>query len=227
MLPVARNSLWSVRGAPLLFAALLIGRAPNAVGQTVDPNLPVTDGQVRAMVRSGNTLFIGGDFSRVGPATGCLVPIDAASAVPLSLPMVAGEVHEVAPDGAGGWYVGGLFSSVAGVPRANLAHVGHAILRPGNDRDRPRQARDRQRRDTRDEHREHVDPAAPRRSQGELSILFGIARFFRICFCATRDGGRICEHSPAVRTRQCEIRHRFGAIGARDARQRTPRSFRQ
>src|SRR5262245_30594305 len=29
----------------------------------------------------------------------------------------------MAPDGAGGWFIGGVFSRVGGLPRANLAHV--------------------------------------------------------------------------------------------------------
>ena len=33
------------------------------------------------------------------------------------------EVRAVIGDGAGGWYVGGLFSSFGGVPRSNVAHV--------------------------------------------------------------------------------------------------------
>ena len=34
-----------------------------------------------------------------------------------------GPVYAAAPDGSGGWYIGGSFDSVDGVPRTNLAHI--------------------------------------------------------------------------------------------------------
>jgi hypothetical protein len=36
---------------------------------------------------------------------------------------VDGSVLAVAPDGAGGWYIGGRFTSVGGVPRSRLARI--------------------------------------------------------------------------------------------------------
>ena len=38
-------------------------------------------------------------------------------------PIVVGSVAATAPDGAGGWYIGGTFTQVGGVPRSNLAHI--------------------------------------------------------------------------------------------------------
>ena len=32
-------------------------------------------------------------------------------------------MYAVASDGAGGWYIGGYFTAVGGLPRSNLAHV--------------------------------------------------------------------------------------------------------
>ncbi len=86
-------------------------------------DLDATDGTVNAMVRSGNTIYVGGSFQHVGPATGGAVPIDATTGLPASLPRVTGSVGAVASDGAGGWYLGGTFSHVGGQPRTNLAHV--------------------------------------------------------------------------------------------------------
>src|SRR5262245_22969162 len=63
----------------------------------------VTNGSVHAMVISGNTLYIGGSFTRVGPATGGAVPLDVLTSQPMALPKVAGTVSAVAPDGSGGW----------------------------------------------------------------------------------------------------------------------------
>src|SRR5437016_1884977 len=76
------------------------------------------------MVAVGNTLYFGGAFSQVGPATGSGVPIDSTSGAPTSgFPKVVGSVSTVAADGSGGWFIGGNFTSVGGVPRSNIAHV--------------------------------------------------------------------------------------------------------
>uniref|UniRef100_A0A832HZT5 FlgD/Vpr Ig-like domain-containing protein n=1 Tax=Eiseniibacteriota bacterium TaxID=2212470 RepID=A0A832HZT5_UNCEI len=107
----------------LALAAAAAGGSP-AVAQTVRDDLFMANGTVQALALSGDTLYVGGSFTAVGPATGSGVPLDAATglAVP-GFPRIVGQVSAVAPDGAGGWYVGGAFTSVGGVPRANLAHV--------------------------------------------------------------------------------------------------------
>ncbi|MGE5176425.1 MAG: hypothetical protein ACM3JJ_08625, partial [Hyphomicrobiales bacterium] len=96
-----------------------------ACAQTIDDGFWVTNGPVNTVVRDGRTIYIGGKFTRVSPASGCGVPLDASSGAPLtSFPMVTGgEILAVVPDGAGGWYIGGLFESVGGVARSNLAHI--------------------------------------------------------------------------------------------------------
>ncbi|HET7224304.1 MAG TPA: Calx-beta domain-containing protein, partial [Candidatus Eisenbacteria bacterium] len=89
----------------------------------VDRSVPIVDGTVNALVLSGDSLFVGGTFSHIGPATGGAVPFDSTTGQPVWLPQVAGSVQAVAADGQGGWYLGGLFTAVGGVPRQNLAHV--------------------------------------------------------------------------------------------------------
>jgi hypothetical protein len=84
----------------------------------------VPDGEVKSLAVSGQTAYVGGNFSRVAPYTGGSVNLDASTAERRTpWPEVEGVVNAVAPDGSGGWYLGGDFSSVAGVPRQNLAHV--------------------------------------------------------------------------------------------------------
>lgn len=34
-----------------------------------------------------------------------------------------GQAHASAPDGAGGWYIGGFFRLVGSTPRDNIAHI--------------------------------------------------------------------------------------------------------
>ena len=97
--------------------------APPALAQAIDTTLWVANGPVLAVVRSGSTIYVGGNFTQVGPAIGSGVPIDSASGVPLGIPRVAGTVNAVASDGVGGWYVGGSFTHVGGVPRSYLARI--------------------------------------------------------------------------------------------------------
>jgi hypothetical protein len=95
-----------------------------AQAQNIHENFFVTNGSVHASVLSGNKLYIGGDFTQVGPATGGCVPLDATTALPISgFPVVVGGIQDIASDGAGGWFIGGSFTKVGGLPRANLAHI--------------------------------------------------------------------------------------------------------
>ena len=111
-----------------LFLIVVIGTVAAATwshGQEVDPDFPMVDGIVQASVVDGNTLYIGGNFLWVGPSTGRFVAFDSVSAArDESWPTVYGDyVVASASDGNGGWYIGGKFKSVRGVPRMNLAHI--------------------------------------------------------------------------------------------------------
>jgi hypothetical protein len=89
------------------------------------PSLWGTDGSVTAIAKIGKVIYLGGSFTLVGPSTGSLVAIDRATGAvdPGRLPRVAGAVKTMIPDGAGGWFIGGSFVGVGGLPRAGLAHV--------------------------------------------------------------------------------------------------------
>jgi hypothetical protein len=107
-----------------LAVACLLSSAGAGYAQAIDGNLWITDGQVRAVARAGGTIYVGGAFTRVGPATGGGAALDAASGLLIaSFPKVTGAVYAVAPDGAGGWYIGGEFAAVGGLARSNLAHI--------------------------------------------------------------------------------------------------------
>jgi trimeric autotransporter adhesin len=95
-----------------------------AQAQTIREDFFITNGTVNASVLSGNTLYLGGSFSSVGPVTGAGVEVDNSSglAVP-DFPKIVGQVISVVPDGSGGWYLGGTFTTVGGLARTNLAHV--------------------------------------------------------------------------------------------------------
>jgi len=104
-----------------VFAALPGGTAADTVTAPVSTWVP--DGEVKALAVSGSTAYIGGNFTRIGPYTGSSAMFGAASGDLKPWPEVEGVVNAVAVDGAGGWYLGGDFRSVGGVPRTDLAHV--------------------------------------------------------------------------------------------------------
>ena len=124
-----------------LIVALSVGASPAAFAVTL-PDMPartyVTDGPVYTIVRAGDTIYIGGGFSRVGPRTGPGVELALDGSEDPGFPEISGPGSEytgfagpglraVVADGAGGWYVGGLFSHVGGVARTAM----HRRLVPG------------------------------------------------------------------------------------------------
>jgi len=107
-----------------LLGLVLLSRGVAA--QAPDTTLWVTGpgSTVLTVARSGTTLFIGGNFRSVGPSTGAGVPVGQIRGLPLGrYPRVAGGVEAVMADGAGGWFIGGRFAGVGGLPRWNLAHI--------------------------------------------------------------------------------------------------------
>src|SRR4030095_15996765 len=93
----------------------LVALANVGFAQAVDPKLFITNGTVNAVVRSGGTLYVGGQFTRVGPATGSGVPLAPSGAAASAFPKVAGGfVNAVAADGSGGGDIGGGVVAVGG-----------------------------------------------------------------------------------------------------------------
>jgi hypothetical protein len=95
---------------PLMAAAALVD-GPNAT--------------VYAIARGADgTTYLGGDFTLWGPRTGgfgALATTDGA--VDHNFPRVAGTVYAIQSDGAGGWFIGGVFTAVGGLARTNLARI--------------------------------------------------------------------------------------------------------
>src|SRR5262252_8180478 len=96
-----------------LFALVACTTAARA--QSVRRDFWVPNSMVRTAVLDGNTLYVGGDFTRIGPVTGCGVPLDITSGAPVTgFPIVVGDVSCALADGSGGWFIGGDFTSVGG-----------------------------------------------------------------------------------------------------------------
>ena len=105
-------------------AACALASNDSGLAQTIDGHLWATNGYVAAVLHDRGTIYIGGDFTKVGPELGGGVPIDAASGAPMaSFPKVSGWIRKVISDGAGGWYISGVFDAVGGIPRSNVAHL--------------------------------------------------------------------------------------------------------
>ena len=113
--------------ATTAFIALLFGW--NASAQVLTQRTPgvQTDGEVYALTQSRGRLFLGGNFGHIGFRTGNSASLVLASSIAgtpdLPWPIVEGEVRAAAPDNSGGWYIGGSFTSVGGVPRNGLARI--------------------------------------------------------------------------------------------------------
>jgi hypothetical protein len=105
---------------------------------TAQANLPaasfVFDGPVNAVVSTADGVYVGGSFTRERAATGGGLIVDRAGSGapdPSTFPQVGGEVTAVTSDGAGGWFIGGVFSRVGGVVRNNVAHIlGSGVVDP-------------------------------------------------------------------------------------------------
>ena len=83
------------------------------------------NGSVSAIaVAADATAYVGGSFTAWGPQTGGGAVVDPVTAVvDRTFPPVTGTISAVVDDGAGGWYIGGNFTHVAGVVRTRLAHI--------------------------------------------------------------------------------------------------------
>ncbi|MDO1451228.1 PQQ-binding-like beta-propeller repeat protein [Rhodocytophaga aerolata] len=87
--------------------------------------MSTTNGTVEAIAQKGNVIYLGGQFSYVGPNTGggAEINLNEGGLVKKPLLKIDGKVHIAIPDGRGGWYIGGVFTHVQGVSRHGLAHI--------------------------------------------------------------------------------------------------------
>ncbi len=83
------------------------------------------NGNVRAIYVDDEKLYIGGSFtSRNAIRIENGVSLNLLNGKPeVAFPPVNGHVQSTAPDGSGGYYIGGYFTEVGGKVRRNLAHI--------------------------------------------------------------------------------------------------------
>ncbi len=109
---------------PLLLTLLspLLARAqPSSLARE---DFWVPDGPVNAIVETNGAVYIGGLFEYISPVslTGNAFDLVSGAALP-GFPKVNGAIKAIVADNAGGWFIGGLFTSVGGVPVTNLVHI--------------------------------------------------------------------------------------------------------
>jgi hypothetical protein len=96
---------------------------------TLNYNHWVTNGEVKKVVEDANYLYLGGDFTYIGPATAYGALITSTTTNPnLNYCRPNNIVSTVVPDGSGGWYIGGTFTEIStsattSVVRNRLAHI--------------------------------------------------------------------------------------------------------
>lgn len=114
----------------MLLCVLALGGLAVAQDATAANRISVVagaNGTVRAISEpdANGVRYLGGDFTAFdqwSTGGGALVSATTAKVNP-AFPKVTGTVNAVAGDGAGGFYIGGLFTQVDGVARINAAHI--------------------------------------------------------------------------------------------------------
>ncbi len=112
-----------VKGTALA-AIGLVGLASQAFGKDFLASWSFY-GRVHAVTQTASTIYAGGDFTQVGPATGSAVFLDLPGGNLASDPYldVTNGVSVAIPDNAGGWYIGGEFRHAGGQAHPRLAHI--------------------------------------------------------------------------------------------------------
>jgi trimeric autotransporter adhesin len=125
--PSLRSFLWFPAGAWLAAFGLL---AAATTGRAVYNNQPVetfwvADGlAVQCVLADEKVIYLGGSFTMVGPSSGhgAMVHGDTGQ-LRADNPKPNDKVYTVAPDGGGGWFIGGTFTRVGGLDCRGVAHI--------------------------------------------------------------------------------------------------------
>jgi hypothetical protein len=106
---------------------LLVFFIHRSFSQSIKINVPETDGEIKAMVTTGDTLIFGGFFSRVYTpenSSAYFGILNSKSGV--LLPNIArpnNRVDYILPDGSGGYFICGIFTKVGDSIRHGIAHI--------------------------------------------------------------------------------------------------------
>ncbi len=110
----------------LLFIIIYVSAATIEISNVPNVNLYTTDGVINSIVTDSKNdkIYIGGDFSYVGPYAGGAAVINAETGTLINAGLdITGSVYTAISDGEGGLYIGGDFTSINGYAKAGLAHI--------------------------------------------------------------------------------------------------------
>ncbi len=85
-----------------------------------------TNGFVQAIAEdtTNNVVYIGGDFSAVGPTQQGIALVNSSNGTSsVTIPSTNYTVSKVISDGNGGWFIGGTFTQIGDYQRNGLAHI--------------------------------------------------------------------------------------------------------
>lgn len=110
-----------------LFTTILFVSISALNAQQISKISPEIDGQVESTELKGDTLYFGGNFTRIYPPeisskNGAQINLTNGS-VNGNIPKPNGVINSVISDGVGGWYIGGIFNKVGDSIRNNIAHI--------------------------------------------------------------------------------------------------------
>ncbi len=116
-----------------LFLVFLLGNSHHAQAQSSTPRADIwaTDGTVRAIYHTADTVYIGGLFTMVGPNDNISSGVLRTNIAALDIvtgqattwnPGALDNVWDIISDGAGGMYIAGEFPSMNGPSRGYIAH---------------------------------------------------------------------------------------------------------
>jgi hypothetical protein len=116
----------------LLFLALSLGLS--AQSEQINLDWPVPTGNTDLLAIASDPVhgktYIGGNFTRIQHQTPYTATVDLATGLPDAQKLRPNdEILAAVPDGNGGFFIGGKFTKIDGVPRSYLAR--HLLPRPG------------------------------------------------------------------------------------------------
>lgn len=114
----------------ILFAANINASAQCNPVLKLDSSRLIFNAAIYSSAKVGNTLYVGGTFTRISRNTGGFVKAEGGyTGNPIGLaswPKTNGAVNAIVADGTGGWIIGGNFTQVGTVTRNRIAQINAA-----------------------------------------------------------------------------------------------------
>src|SRR3954467_11713477 len=100
-----RRRLRAALGVLALAFALVPAASQATTGWSEPTHIWITDGTVHAVASTPGAVYVGGDFSLIGPPTGSWVDLEPAGQVRSTPNILGAVVDQTVADGSGGWFM--------------------------------------------------------------------------------------------------------------------------